>query len=58
MDLKRIRIIGEIVSVIGVAATLAANWVTEQTMNETIRLEVAKAVAEANENNDEEEEES
>ncbi|MCM1578809.1 MAG: hypothetical protein NC078_08440, partial [Ruminococcus sp.] len=43
---ETIETIGKIVSLVGVAATLVADWANKRTMDETIRKEVVKAVKE------------
>lgn len=41
---ETVEVIGKVVSVIGVAATLIADWANKRTMDETIKAEVAKAL--------------
>ncbi|MCM1525385.1 MAG: hypothetical protein NC120_13115 [Ruminococcus sp.] len=46
MKPETVKVIGTVVSVIGAAATLIANWASDRVMNDTIKSEVAKAVKE------------
>ena len=48
MKPETVKIIGTVVSMVGVAATMIANWANERTMNDTIKSEVAKAIRDYN----------
>ncbi len=46
MKPETVAIIGKVVSVIGVAATLVADWANKRNMDDTIKAEVARALRE------------